>query len=101
MSRPTGVVYVSIGNSDDKLTQAEWSEFCTRTLGFLQGEASRVHAVWYSRPDAPFQNAAICFEVDLEQQEEPIKGVLRQLAAAYDQDSIAWAIAQTEFLAGS
>ncbi|MGH6657597.1 MAG: hypothetical protein ACRDVE_20620 [Actinocrinis sp.] len=98
MAPPNRTVYVSIGNSDNKLTQAQWAEFCRRTLDFLQGEALAVHGVWYSATDAPYQNAAICFEINAEQQATPIKEVLQRLALAYHQDSIAWATAQTEFL---
>jgi hypothetical protein len=98
MVRPLTTVYVSIGNSDNKLTQERWSQLCHRTFNFLRGEAAHVHGVWFSAPDSPYQNAAICFEIDAEQQAEPIKDVLRQIAELYDQDSIAWAVAETEFV---
>lgn len=90
-------VYASIGNSDDKLTQKRWSEFADLFATMIQVHPTTVHGVWYSRPDAPFQNACACFEIA--GHDVPIlRSELARLADEFDQDSIAWAVAQTEFI---
>lgn len=89
-------VYVSIGNSDDKLTQADWSYFQERLLEEVL-KLGRVHGVWHSLPDTPFQNMCVCADVvDIDMPE--LQVALRKLAADFRQDSIAWAEATTTFL---
>ena len=89
-------VYVGIGNSDDKLTQTEWSDFVREveaTLSYF-----RMHGSWFSRPDARWQNACWLVEALDPENNEKLKAHLRNLAKRYRQDSIAWAVAETEFL---
>lgn len=87
---------VSIGNSDNKLTQAAWAEFIHATQVVLDSFAVRWHGRWYSSPTDPWQNANFCFQLP----EMPSLGAymahahdlevqLGRLAAAYAQDSIA------------
>lgn len=91
-------VYASIGNSDDKLTQFAWAAFIDDTSHAIDQFAEQIHGVWHSAPDAPWQNACICFEID-ETSVERLKGSLAQVAADFRQDSIAWAVvAETEFI---
>jgi hypothetical protein len=90
-------VYVSIGNSDDKLTQARWSVFYEQVTFACRNLARRVYGDWLSPPSSQFQNACIAFGIaggDI----APLKKELRDLAALYGQDSIAWAEARTEFI---
>ena len=90
-------VYVSIGNSDDKLTQQRWHEFWVATRNSVMRQARQVHGEWLSIGCAPYQNACICLEIGLA--DAPfLKAELRTLAAEFGQDSIAWAEARTEFL---
>ncbi len=96
------IVYVSIGNSDDKLAQAEWSEFyeLTRELLVDLGLTSEVHGAWASLPNAAWQNACWCVDVKPEHA-DTVKDTLRRLAHKFRQDSIAWNEANpTEFLGG-
>ena len=91
-------VYISIGNSDDKLTQNEWAHFWTTVDRRIRSYAHVVHGSWVSEATSPWQNACWCIEV----QPDHTKGlriVLGQAAQAYQQDSIAWAEATTEFIA--
>ena len=88
-------VYVSIGNSDDKLSQAEWSRFFTEVDLRLEGFAT--HGRWLSAPNALFQNACWCVVIP-EHSVEGLKRWLRRTAKKYRQDSIAWAEAVTTFL---
>ena len=91
-------VYVSIGNSDDKLSQREWADFISDTADTIAPAAEQIHGAWFSAPDQPWQNMSICFEIG-EASVDGLKGSLEQLAADYRQDSIAWAVvAETEFI---
>lgn len=89
-------VYVSIGNSDDKLTQREWHDFVFAVDAVMH--SGRVHGQWYSRADAQWQNACWCVEFSGDVLIEYVKEHLRELAARFQQDSIAWADAKTIFL---
>jgi len=101
------IVYVSIGNSDDRLTQRQWSDFVLVVDQALTGAAARghatVHGSWRSLPDAPWQNACWCIEFEAEQVAvEPLRELLADVAGDYHQDSIAWAeVKTTEFLGAS
>ncbi len=91
-------VYIGIGNTDNKLTQQEWAAFIEDVEIVLTGLP--MHGAWFSRPDAPWQNA--CWLVDLSEKTPgyatDLKVVMGHLAARYNQDSIAWAEAATTFI---
>jgi hypothetical protein len=90
--------YISIGNSDDKLTQAEWAGFYRRTNLAIREFAQAIHGQWVSEPASPWQNACWCAVVD-RQHIEGLKVELRKLAGEYRQDSVAWAeVPGVEFL---
>lgn len=97
-------VYISIGNSDDKLTQAEWSRYVHAVDTILLERSGRIawspivtrHGSWLSVPDDPWQNACWCVEIDRDPSD--LKDELRVEAQRYRQDSISWAEARTEFL---
>lgn len=87
-------VYVGIGNSDDKLTQEEWSEFVSLVQAMIRNLAAHQHGEYFSVPSAKWQNACWCLEF----REEMIgfaQARLAQLARRFRQDWIAWAPAQT------
>jgi hypothetical protein len=91
-------VYVTIGNSDDKLTQREWASFLLRVHLLLDHLAKVVHGSWYSGPGVEWQNACWCVEIPEERVDRARDG-LRVLAREFRQDSIAWAEAPSvEFL---
>jgi len=81
------IVYVSIGNSDDGLSQSEWAEFVADVQSLLGGV--RIHGEWFSLPHVKWQNACWCIEVH----DHEYKEGLRLLAIKYRQRSIAWAVA--------
>ena len=93
----TSTVYISIGNSDDKLTQREWSEFVVEVAA-MAVSLGHTHGSWVSPSASPWQNACWCVEYPSDAVAETAKDELRALASRYRQDSIAWAVAQTEFL---
>jgi hypothetical protein len=92
------IAYVSIGNSDDKLTQAEWAEFHGRTSLLLRDNA-HIHGQWVSEPASAWQNACWCIDIELPATAAYLKNRLSAFAKRYRQDSIAWAeVRETEFL---
>lgn len=90
-------VYVSIGNSDGKLTQSEWAAFAQEVQGRVSLDASRVHGYWTSASVSPWQNACICADIP-----DPValatKKELAAIGRRYHQSAIAWAVAETEFI---
>lgn len=90
--------YVSIGNSDDKLTQEEWSAFWNEVDLIVQHYAAEIYGVWLSLPNEPFQNACWGVEIHMGHSIENMRNELKWQAKKYKQDSIAFAEAQTEFL---
>lgn len=91
-------VYISIGNSDDKLTQQDWSRFVGLLRDIVRTEAGTVHGEWLSLPDSRWQNACWCVEVP----DAKRSGLRESLAGAAHyahQDSIAWAeVASVDFI---
>lgn len=98
--------YIAIGNSDNKLTQSQWAEFCHAVglaVSAAAAEGACVQFHGYSLPAAPWQNAMWAVELPADLPDGPrIRDELRhrvaRLAWAYSQDSIAWAQADVEFL---
>jgi len=91
-------VYVSIGNSDDRLTQAEWAAFAGAVQGAVRCAARVIHGEWASLPLAAYQNACWCVELEPAAVQE-LRRELASIAAMFRQDSIAWApVSATEFL---
>jgi hypothetical protein len=89
-------VYVSIGNSDNKLTQSEWSNYLHSFRTCMTQFAKQVYGDWVSEPSSSYQNACIGIAT-----ETPLtlKAALTSLRAGHRQDSVAWAVAaETEFI---
>lgn len=90
-------VYVSIGNTDGKLTHTEWAEFYALTaelLGTVEaggvGLVKTTLGAWHSLPATPYVNA--CWAIMLDQRDvEAVTRGLGALARRFRQDSIAWA----------
>lgn len=98
-------VYITIGNSDDKLSQEQWAEFCAAVHLAVTGMLAHgavVHFHGYSIPSAPWQNAMWAVELpDDPDVVDALRVRLAGLAWAYNQDSIAWGrVENVEFLAG-
>ena len=91
-------VYVSVGNSDDKLTQLRWSSLVDAVSKVVYDHSSKTHGLWYSVPASRFQNACWCFDIS-PTKKDSAQRLLGLLAVQYSQQSIAWAEApETEFL---
>jgi hypothetical protein len=99
------ILYISIGNSDDELTQAKWSEFVS-DVGWALGDGRAVtgkmvtatHGVWFSAPDSRFQNACWCVELEYDALNS-LRDYLAGCAREFRQESIAMArVSETEFI---
>jgi vacuolar-type H+-ATPase subunit B/Vma2 len=95
---PDKTIYITIGNSDDKLTQREWARFCDEVFVLLSDTAQEVHGQWFSATDSPYQNACFCVVIET-YDEEDLRAELRDLGIKFRQESIMWTEASvTEFL---
>jgi hypothetical protein len=92
------IVYLSIGNSDDKLTQAEWSEFNLRVAAEVASYAATIHGAWDSNPVSPWQNACWCLEFDTAEDVQAARQAATEIRQEFGQQSVAWAVAETEFI---
>lgn len=93
-------VVIQIGNTDNKLTQSEWSRFVHAVncnLADLRLDAS-VHFRGSPPGDAPWQN--YCWVLTAESLND-LQGRLGRLAHAFHQESIALTVGDTEFVAAS
>lgn len=94
------IVYVSIGNSDDKLSQAQWSRYVTDVQHLWEDYFPdlHLHGEWFSSPQSFYQNACWCIDFVGRIHQELVEN-LRTLAAKYHQESIAWAeVPETIFI---
>jgi hypothetical protein len=89
-------VVIQIGNSDDKLSQVEWSQF-VRRVSKLVDEYGEVHFSGHSTPDAPWQNACWVVEVE-EDQLGDLTNFLTECRMLFKQDSVAMTCGQTAFI---
>lgn len=90
-------VTVQIGNSDDKLSQAKWSQFVMNIRSIIEGYAIEIHFTGSSLPFELWQNAAfifVCRDSDILE----LKDALALRGKHYDQDSVAFTVGDTEFI---
>lgn len=84
-------VYVSIGNSDDKLSQKDWSRFISDVRRAMVNWGASWFGEWFSMPDSPYQNA--CFGASFDHDNiGGLRASLAQIRELYRQDSVAFAI---------
>jgi hypothetical protein len=92
--------YVSIRNTDGKLNHVEWVDFYNlvdEMLNIATGRAAMVFGKWHSLPLTPYVNA--CWAVLIPAHYvEAVKDELGKIAKMFRQDSIAFAVAETEFI---
>lgn len=90
--------YISIGNSDDRLGQAEWSRFIHEMRDLLQqfGGLLQIHGEWFSAPDQPWQNANWCVEPLTTFHQDMLKRAVRNVCMRFRQDTFAWTTGEVE-----
>jgi hypothetical protein len=87
-------VCIQIGNTDNKLTQKEWSEFCRAIRGMCEAHGD-VHFSGGSPADAPWQNYCVCVSTDTP---DALRNLLIKRRANHKQDSVAWLEGVTSFI---
>lgn len=87
-------ILIQIGNSDDKLSQTQWSSFCHSLLDLCESYGD-VHFSGGSDPTAPWQNYAVMVE---SHRPGTLKMEIGLLRYRWGQDSIAWLDGQTQFI---
>lgn len=93
-------ISVLIGNSDDKLTQKEWSEFVKMTKeAIIDSHSFSIHFCGGSASDSPFQNYCWVFELLNEDGcLESVRASLKAIRKMFKQDSAAIIVGETEFI---
>jgi hypothetical protein len=86
---------ITIGNSDDKLTQKEWFLFWINVRDAVVQHSKQVHGEFLSASNSQYQNACWLVEGDLS---PVLRDHLAYWAAFYRQDSIAVTSGETEFV---
>ena len=97
METENDVVYVGIGNSDDKLTQIDWSLF-VREVRDLCEEAGHIAGAWFSEPAASWQNACFCVRTIKPSRRAWLRYQLIRLTEKYKQDYISYVEGETILL---
>jgi hypothetical protein len=88
---------IQIGNSDNKLTQIEWSQFVSSVRDIIVPLSKAIHFDGGSKHDAPWQNACIVAEV-ASANREALVSRLRGCKEHFRQDSIAVTFGETAFV---
>jgi hypothetical protein len=92
-------IHVAIGNSDNRLTQQEWSSYFHEVDLLVRSAAPHIHGTWLSASESPYQNACWGFELsETGWYRRRVQDALREIAGRYGQDSVAWNESETEFL---
>jgi hypothetical protein len=82
--------YATIGNSDDKLSQAQWAEFAREFVAVIRIQADEIHGVWWSAPDQPWQNCCVGFSIRDDGLVGTLQESLTKLRKYYNQEAVAW-----------
>ncbi|MGH3783157.1 MAG: hypothetical protein ACRDZY_08375 [Acidimicrobiales bacterium] len=90
-------VHAAIGNSDDKLSQRDWSSYLEDFHLVMVTAATQVHGVWHSAPVSQFQNACIAAEVAPEAL-DGLRAALLSLRRRHRQESVAFNVSETELV---
>lgn len=88
---------IQIGNSDDKLPQAEWAKYVDDVNKIINEWSTQVHFCGFSNSNTPWQNA--CWVVYVtEYQNNYLKEHLASCKLKYRQDAIAYLQGNTYFI---
>jgi len=88
---------VQIGNSDNKLRQAEWARFVQRLGTIVNEHAHTIH--FFGGPEnwAAWQKVCWVFDCD-ESRLVNLKLQLKEVRKEFQQDSVALTLGETEFV---
>lgn len=79
-------VCIQIGNTDNKLSQQEWSEYCS-AIRSLCASLGSVHFAGGPANDMPWQNYCVCVSTD---NPDRLRDLVLARREHHKQDSVAW-----------
>lgn len=90
-------VCISMGNSDYKLSRAEWNRFFGEVQEIIEAHCHQIHFFGSSSTWEQWQS--LCWWIDIrDEQVSSLKHSLDLVRRRFDQDSIAWLEGHTEFI---
>lgn len=97
------ITYVAqIGNSDNKLSQENWSRFIDAFVSTVNNLGVQIHFCGFSAPHSQWQNCCVVFEDPRHRPEyefqKDLETELAYLARLFEQDSIALTYGATQFV---
>lgn len=90
-------VTIGIGNSDNRLSQAEWASYVKEVRSCVKAFAHKVHFDGGTNWDSPRQSACFVAEVP-PRSSEPLAQSLQDIRRTYLQDSVAVTFGTTELV---
>jgi hypothetical protein len=90
-------VSIQIGNSDNKLSQLEWSEYVREIRDLVEEFSMEVHFMGGSDSSSPYQNYCFVFTISDNDKDNMISDLIA-VKNDYIQDSIAMIVGSTEFI---
>jgi len=90
-------VTIQIGNSDDKLTQKEWSQF-VQWIDMEVRARAEIHFFGLSPSDEEWQNACWVANVLYDDDYPILKAMIIRVKNRFHQSSVAWTEGKTEFI---
>lgn len=90
-------VTIQIGNSDDKLSQRQWSNFVSDVDRAIFESPCDIHFSGFSQPNVEWQNACWVIEI-LPKDIDALRVDLTHWREKYDQDSLAFTVGETAFV---
>lgn len=91
------IVCIQIGNSDDKLTQKDWSDYVQRMQSIVATYAAEIHFSGTSEGSKPWQNACWVLSIPsraIDRFEEKVVAVRER----FNQESVAITTGSTRFI---
>lgn len=88
-------ITLQIGNSDDKLSQEEWSSFHAAINTVVSELALRIHFAGTAPAAAPRQNACWVFEIE---DSSGLRSRVTRIREDFRQRSAAWTEGETDFI---
>ena len=93
------IITVQIGNSDDKLSQQQWSDFAYLTGREIAESSGEIYFSGFSHGGALWQNACWVFSISGDKGNYALlKEKIKEIRKKFNQDSVAWTEGETEFL---
>lgn len=90
-------VCIQIGNSDDKLSQYQWSSFVSRVRLGIAEHATDIYFQGGAPNDARWQNYCFVFSVEDEKLSK-LREYCTYIRGKYKQESVAYLEGETEFI---